>query len=76
MGKGFFTSYARDEVVFFLHPIFTPASQTVMPVNGEAKLTLHAWGAFTVGALADGGRVRLELDLAGVDTALPAFRER
>jgi pYEATS domain-containing protein involved in immunity len=51
-------------VTFYLHPTFKLPT-VVRPVeNGIAVLTVVAWGAFTVGAMADGGATRLELDLA------------
>lgn len=66
----------EGEVEFHLHQTFRPDVQPKTADNGQARLTLTAYGAFTVGALADGGATRLELDLAQVD-ALPSwFRER
>ena len=52
-------------VKFFLHPTFRNPTP-VVPVSsgGAARLAIIAWGAFTVGALADEGKTRLELDLA------------
>jgi hypothetical protein len=65
----------EGEVEFHLHPTFT----TPVPVkvkDGRAGLSLTAWGAFTVGVLADGGQTTLELDLAE-DPSFPAvFRSR
>lgn len=53
------------EVLFFLHPTFKVEQVGVKPdADGVARLNLTAWGAFTVGALADGGATKLELDLA------------
>lgn len=64
-------------VVFHLHPTFV---RQEFPVNvndqGVAELTLTAWGAFTVGAVADDGETRLELDLAELPDAPKKFRER
>ena len=57
-------------VEFHLHPTFVPPAQTVPVVDGRAVLLLRCWGAFTVGAVADGGRTTLELDLAA-DTTFP-----
>jgi hypothetical protein len=64
-------------VQFFLHPTFNDP-QPVVPVgpNGIAELNLKAWGAFTVGAVADDGRTKLELDLSELETAPPEFRSR
>lgn len=67
----------RDAVQFFLHPTFTNDRPivTVGP-SGAAELVLRAWGAFTVGVLADNGDTKLELDLAELQYAPRAFRER
>lgn len=62
-------------VKFHLHDTFAEPVQTVTAKNGVARLTLYAYGAFTVGASADRGRTRLELDLAEVRGAPKAFRE-
>jgi hypothetical protein len=64
-------------VQFFLHPTFNNDKPivTVGPY-GVAELNLKAWGAFTVGALADDGQTRLELDLSTLDTAPVQFRNR
>jgi hypothetical protein len=52
-------------VRFHLHPAFeTP--QEVAVGKGVARLELLSSGVFTVGAEADGGRTKLELDLAAV----------
>jgi uncharacterized membrane-anchored protein YhcB (DUF1043 family) len=61
-------------VQFFLHPTF-PNWKPVVSVrtDGVARLPLAGlWGGFTVGALADGGATRLELDLAELPGA-PEF---
>jgi hypothetical protein len=63
-------------VTFHLHPTFVPPVREIEAVDGKASLKLGAWGAFTVGALADGGRTRLELDLAELPDAPPRFKER
>jgi len=62
-------------VQFFLHHSFSN-STPVVPVgpNGKAELHLAAWGAFTVGVLADDGATRLELDLASLEEAPAGFR--
>ncbi|MFZ4779343.1 MAG: pYEATS domain-containing protein [Terrimicrobiaceae bacterium] len=64
------------DVRFFIHDSF-PNNRPVIPaIGGKAELRLRAWGAFTVGALADGGKTRLELDLS-TDLSFPAlFRSR
>lgn len=51
-------------VQFFLHPTFSKPEQVVPVVNGVAELNLVAYGAFTVGVLADDGQTKLEYDLA------------
>lgn len=64
------------DVTFHLHPVFSPQERNVPVVNGRAELQLLGWGAFTVGAVADHGITRLEIDLAE-DTRFPkVFRER
>ena len=65
----------RGTVQFFLHPTFQNDRPivTVGP-SGEAELTLRAYGAFTVGAVADAGNTRLELDLAELPGAPQTFR--
>lgn len=57
-------------VRFFLHPTFTPETVEVAAERGVARLPLHAYGAFTVGATADDGFTCLELDLAA-DPSFP-----
>ena len=52
------------EAAFLVHDSFRPGLYRVTAQDGEAALDLLAWGAFTVGALCDGGATRLELDLA------------
>ncbi len=64
------------EVEFHLHPTFRSRVKTVKVVNGIAKLRISAWGAFTVGAVADGGATRLELDLAALPDAPKEFTSR
>jgi MinD-like ATPase involved in chromosome partitioning or flagellar assembly len=64
------------EVTFHLHPTFVPSARTVTVVDGVARTTVHAWGAFTVGAECDGCRTQLELDLATLVDTPAAFRER
>jgi len=67
----------RGVVQFFLHPTFrNPQPIVSVDSNGVAELRLTAWGAFTVGVLADEGRTRLELDLAELSDAPEDFRNR
>lgn len=67
----------RGAVQFFLHPTFANNTPVVkVSPAGTAELTLNAWGAFTVGVIADDGATRLELDLAQLPTAPHEFRVR
>ncbi len=62
---------------FFLHDTFqNPEPIVAVGPDGVARLSVKAWGAFTVGAVADEGRTRLELDLATLDDAPPLFKSR
>jgi hypothetical protein len=71
------TNRLSGVVQFFLHPTFTNDRPivTVGPY-GVAELNLKAWGAFTVGAVADDGQTKLELDLSTLESAPAAFRVR
>jgi hypothetical protein len=61
-------------VTFHLHPTFGRWQKYDVPVeNGVAKDNITSWGVFTVGAVADGGKTKLELDLAKVDGGTPKF---
>lgn len=53
-----------DNVIFHLHPTFRKQIVEVQPVNNAAELSLVAYGAFTVGAVTDGGKTKLEFDIA------------
>lgn len=66
----------EGSVKFHLHPTFAKEVVTVEARNGRAELQISAWGAFTVGAAADNGRTRLELDLSLDPTFPEAFRNR
>jgi hypothetical protein len=67
----------RGVVQFFLHPTFKNDRPIVtVNSNGIAELKLTAWGAFTVGVLADEGRTKLELDLSELEDAPEDFRSR
>ena len=61
---------------FHLHPSLAPPVVAVKVQDGRAVLNLAAWGAFTVGALADGGQTTLELDLAEDETFPELFRSK
>lgn len=64
-------------VQFYLHPTFKNDRPIIkVGANGIAELRVTAWGAFTVGAVADGGRTKLELDLAELEEAPAEFRNR
>jgi hypothetical protein len=55
------------DVTFYLHPTFGKWARYTVPVKGgKAEDTITSWGSFTVGAVADNGDTRLELDLASV----------
>ena len=55
------------KVTFHLHPTFGARKQYDLPVvNGIARDKITSWGVFTVGAVADEGKTRLELNLANV----------
>ena len=70
------SKHLEGEVVFHLHPTFSSRSRTVAVRNGEAHLRLVAWGAFTVGAEADNGKTRLEINLCNVPGASDLFYTR
>jgi hypothetical protein len=66
----------EGSVYFFIHDSFPNPKRLVEVANGVATLELESWGAFTVGALADEGRTRLELDLAEDPSFPRKFRSR
>jgi hypothetical protein len=71
------TNPLRGAVQFFLHPTFHNDKPVVtVGPTGVAELNLRAWGAFTVGAVADDGKTKLELDLSELETAPAEFRSR
>ncbi len=63
-------------VQFLLHPSFANDRPVVAVQNGEATLTVMSWGAFTAGAVADGGATKLELDLSQLAGAPEPWRSR
>ena len=66
----------KGSVQFFLHDTFKNDRPTVsVDGSGTASLTLRAYGSFTVGVLADGGRTRLELDLAELPGVPQDFKD-
>jgi hypothetical protein len=64
-------------VQFYLHPTFSNDKPivTVSP-SGVADLNLTACGAFTIGAIMDNGRSKLELDLAELPDAPSEFKSK
>lgn len=70
------SSEIQGPVIFHLHPTFREPRQMVPLCSGRAELVIHAWGSFTVGAELDGGRRRLELDLATLPDASKEFQDR
>lgn len=63
-------------VTFHLHQTFHPDTVIENVEDGRARLARVAYGAFTVGAEADGGATKLELDLAEVLDFPDWFRMR
>lgn len=64
-------------VRFFLHHTFQNQCPLIPPsASGAAELHLRSYGAFTVGALTDGGATELEMNLAELPEAPQRFRER
>lgn len=63
------------EVEFHLHPTFPRPCRKVIAKGGVAKTDFTSWGAFTVGAVADNGETRLELDLVSVPGGTDKFYE-
>jgi hypothetical protein len=63
-------------VRFFLHDSFANDRPFVTVSDGRADLRVGAYGAFTVGAVADEGATKLELDLAEDPSAPKLFREQ
>jgi hypothetical protein len=53
-----------DIVTFHLHPTFAKPVIEVKPIDNVAEINLVAYGAFTVGAETDGGKTKLEFDIA------------
>lgn len=64
----------KGRVTFHLHPTFGVYSKyDVDVVDGVAEDEFNSWGAFTIGAIADEGKTKLELDLVNVRGGTPAF---
>ena len=66
----------KGTVCFHLHPTFRNTEPIVEVVRGVAEYVVVAWGAFTVGAEADDGQTKLELDLADLPQAPREFRSQ
>lgn len=66
----------EGKVRFFLHDTFRNDRPEIQARNGVAQLHVKGWGAFTVGAVCDDGKTKLELDLAELATAPIEFRMR
>jgi len=64
------------EVIFHLHQTFHPDTIVRKAKEGQARLEINGYGAFTVGIEADGGDTELEFDLAEVNDFPQWFRER
>jgi hypothetical protein len=61
-------------VTFKLHPTFNRWEKYEVEVkNGVAQATIVSWGAFTIGAEADAGATKLELDLMDVNGGTDKF---
>lgn len=63
-------------VQFFLHPTYKNYMPEISVENGKATLRLISYGAFTVGALCDGGATTLELDLSQIPGAWEPWKSR
>ncbi|MER9183701.1 SIR2 family protein [Mesorhizobium sp. M0767] len=67
----------EGEVRFQLHPTFHRDDYTEIAKDGQSSSHVAAaYGAFTVGVTADGGKTKLELDLSEIDQFPTWFRER
>jgi len=62
--------------MLYLHNTFHQPIRREAPSEGKVTLELHAYGAFTVGAVIEQDGTPLELDLAALESAPPRFRER
>lgn len=64
----------RGQVRFYLHPTFGKwTTYTIKARGGAAEDEFTAYGAFTIGAEADDGATRLELDLLDVPGGTSRF---
>ncbi len=53
----------KGKVYFFLHDTFAPYIEIVEATNNSATVSFESYEAFTVGAVINGGEIKLELDL-------------
>lgn len=65
-----------ETVQFHLHDSFKPSLVTRKFKAGVSRLTVTAWGGFTVGVWIPAHEIELELDLATLKEAPPVVRER
>jgi hypothetical protein len=65
-----------QRVQFFLHDSFPNDRPMITAVKDQAELVLNVWGAFTVGAITDNGKTKLEFDLAEEKSFPRLFRSR
>ena len=67
----------RDPVRLYLHPMFPRHKPLCFPDQScTVTISMRAWGAFTVGCVANAGQTHLELDLAEDPTFPKVFRSR
>lgn len=62
------------DVMFFLHPTLIPPVRSATASRGVATIKVESYGAYTLGVEAEGGKTRLELDLATLEQAPMLFR--
>lgn len=65
-----------DVAWFILHPTFSPAVLKATFRAGRARMSIEAWGGFTVGVWLPKAGVELELDLAKIEGAPRIIRLR
>ncbi len=66
----------KGQVTFHLHPTFNVSVFDEPVIDGIAETSIISYGAFTVGAVADEGKTRLELDLTSLDDNKDQFFKR
>lgn len=65
----------NSTVAFFIHPTFSNYKRFAKVQNNTARLLIYSAGSFTAGALAEGGSLEFELDLANIPNVPLKFRE-